>query len=175
MNFINEYFKDLVFTRVVDNREGYAIYGAGISSGIGGEKMRYVLLFVPVLYSSKRQSKIKDLMWKNLQTRNLVDSYKLKPQRWSYDRDVTDFLLTIQERTKKHSIYTNPELPFEILLLHNPKKKTDYQYSNKINLSSAIELFETIINYKDTKYTSQTYNSNILYESQQINTDFELL
>lgn len=149
MDIINEYFKDLVFTKVVENREGYAIYGAGISSGIGGQISRYVLVFVPVMYATKQQSKIKNLMWKNLQTRNLVDSYKLKPQRWTYERNISDYLLTIQERTNKHSSYIHPDFPFEVLLLHNPKKKTNYQYPNKINLSSAIEVFETIINYKE--------------------------
>lgn len=166
MNIINEYFKDLIFTKVVENREGYAIYGAGVSSGIGGEKMRYVLVFVPIIYANKRQSKINDLMWKNVQTRNLVDSYKLKSQRWDYSKNIPDLLLTIQERTKSYSKYINPDFPFEILLLHNPKKKTNYQYANKINLSSAIEVFETIINYKEFK----EYPFSPLE-----NSDFELL
>lgn len=164
MDIINEYFKDLLFTKVVDNKEGYAIYGAGVSSGIGGQTARYVLAFVPVVYATKKHSKIENLMWKNLQTRNLVDSYKLKSQRWTYERNIFDFLLTVQDRNSKHTSYENPDFPFEILLLHNPKKKTLYQYPNKINLSSAIEIFETIINYKEKPRIDNIQQSNDLFE-----------
>jgi len=149
MEIINHYFKNLLFTKVVENKEGYAIYGAGIFSGIGGGKMRYVLLFVPVSDAFQRQAKIHELKWKNLQTRTLEDSYKLKTQRWVLPTNIPDFLLSVQTRNKKYSIYTNPEIPFEILLLHNPRKKTEYQYRNKMMLSAAIDMFETIISYKE--------------------------
>lgn len=167
MEYINAYFKDLIFTKVVDNKEGYAIYGAGISSGIGGGKMRYVLLFVPVEESYRKRGKIEELRWKNLQTRALGDSYKLKPQRWNIPRDVPDFLLSVQTRSKNYSTYTNPEIPFEILLLHNPRKKTEYQYRNKLMLSAAIDMFETIINYKqpEVRYPFVPPPSQITYHS----------
>lgn len=147
MEIINEYFKELVFTKVVEDKEGYAIYGAGIHSNIGVDTMRYVLAFVPVVYAKKRQSLLKNLMWKNLQTRTLKNSYKLKQQNWKMPRDVPDFLLSVVERKKECSIYRCNELPFEILLLHNPKKKTEYQYRNKLMLSAAIDIFETLINH----------------------------
>lgn len=149
MDLINFYFKDLVFTKVVENKEGFAIYGAGISSGIGGGKKRYVLLFVPVSLAVRKQGKIQDLSWKNLQTRTLEESYKLKSQRWLMPKEVPDFLLSVKTRTKKYSTYVCDEIPFEILLLHNPRKKTEYQYRNKLTLSAAIDMFETIINYKE--------------------------
>ena len=43
-HILNEYFKNLIFSRVAD-QQGYTIYGAGISSSLAGVK-RYVLLFV---------------------------------------------------------------------------------------------------------------------------------
>jgi hypothetical protein len=149
MEYINEYFKDLIFTKVVEDKEGYAIYGAGIHCNIGGDKKRYVLAFVPVTFAKKRQSLLKDLMWKNLQTRNLKNSYNLKQQRWSIPREVPDFLLYVSDRKKEYSVYNCDEIPFEILLLHNPRKKTEYQYHNKLMLSAAIDMFETLINYKE--------------------------
>jgi hypothetical protein len=149
MELINEYFKDLVFTKVVEDKEGYSIYGAGIHSNMGGDKMRYVLAFVPVIYAKKRQSHLKDLMWKNLQTRTLTNSYKLKQQSWKIPREVPDFLFSIVDRKKEYSRYECEEIPFEILLLHNPKKKSEYQYRNKLMLSAAIDIFETLINYKE--------------------------
>lgn len=149
MEIINQYFKNLLFTKVVENKEGYAIYGAGISSGIGGGKMRYVLLFVPVSEAKLHQGKITELRWKNLQTRTLEDSYKLKTQRWIMPSNIPDYLIFIKNRNAKCSTYTIPDIPFEILLLHNPRKKTEYQYRNKMTLSAAIDMFETIINYKE--------------------------
>lgn len=177
MEIINDYFKDLVFTKVVENKEGYAIYGAGVSSGLGGDKSRYVLLFVPVMYATKSRSKIENLMWKNLQTRNLEDSYKLKSQRWFLPKDNPDFLLTVQKRTKDYSSYESPDLPFEILLLHNPRKKTEFQYRNKLALSSAIDMFETIINYKEpeVKYPFPLPKDDYITRANISSGEFELL
>lgn len=179
MEILNYYFENLVFTKV-DKKEGFFIYGANIHTNYGGGIQRYILLFVPDYIPSPYVSKIKDLKWVNLQTRELsVNNYKpsqrgkisqinfegygLKKQMWKIPENIPDFLLIIKNRSQTHSEfemekqnYCDPqdknciqsEFPFEILLLHNSKRKTIYQYNNHMMLSAAIESFKSIFNYK---------------------------
>lgn len=146
MDILNFYFKDLLFTQV-DRKQGYTIYGAAIKSMIGGGKQRYILLFVSNHLAIKKQAKITELPWQNLQTRNLQYSYKLKRQDWMPPRDMPNILFGVVNRTKNYSTYYNPEFPFEIILLHEAKKKTMYQYNNKLTLTSIIETFNSVFNY----------------------------
>lgn len=146
MDAFNSYFKDLIFTRV-DEKQGFVVYGAGIATGLGGGYMHYVLLFVPSHLAFKTQSRINELPWQNLQTRNLTYSYRLKSQPWVMPRDIPDVLLEVKSRNKQYSTYISDDIPFEILLLHDSKKKTIYQYNNKINLSAAINTFNGVFNY----------------------------
>lgn len=146
MEVVNSYFKDLIFTKV-DEKEGFAIYGAGMASGLVGGVQRYTLLFVPKQYATSQQARIHDLRWQNLQTRELPYSYRLKQQPWAIPRGSKDILLHITERTKTHSKYISKDFPFEFLLLHNPKKKSLLQYHDKITLTGAIETFQMVCNY----------------------------
>jgi hypothetical protein len=146
MEVINSYFKDLIFTRV-DEKQGFIVYGAGLASGLAGGIIRYVLLFVPKHYATKNQAHISELKWQNIQTRELPYSYRLKRQVWVIPRGSDDILLHIKDRTKTHSEFYAEGLPFEILLLHNPKKKTLLQYHDKITLTAAIETFNMVCSY----------------------------
>jgi len=149
MDIFNQIFKDLVFT-IVDEKQGYTIYGAGLASGLGGGTRRYVLLFVPNHLAIKKQARIHELAWQNLQTRQLSYSYKLKQQYWSPPRE-DDIILGITSRSKTSSMYScvdpNVSFPFEILLLHDPKKKSSLQYRDKLTLLSAINMFNSVFNY----------------------------
>ena len=148
MELFNECFKDLVFTRV-DEKMDYVIYVAGISTGLGAGVQRYILLFVPKHLAFANQSRIEDLQWQNLQTRQLSYSYRLKKQPWAIPREFKDILLSIKDRKKAHSVYTaaDDRFPFEILLLHDAKKKTSFQYHNKLTLTAAIDTFNAVFNY----------------------------
>nr|QBK86539.1 MAG: uncharacterized protein LCMAC102_03340 [Marseillevirus LCMAC102] len=146
MEIFNKYFENLVFTRV-EEKEGFVIYGAGIAAMFGAGVQRYILLFIPSRLAFKNQAKISELSWQNLQTRSLTYSYKLKAQPWNIDRDGPDILLNVIDRTKNYSAYKGNDFPFEILLLHDPKKKTPYQHYSKITLSAAVETFNAVFNY----------------------------
>lgn len=146
MDVINSYFKNLVFTKV-DEKQGFIIYGAGVASGLGGGSKRYVLLFVPSHLAFTNRGRITDLPWQNLQTRQLTYSYRMKSQHWALQRDTSDFILEVKERHKNYSSYACRDLPFEILLLHDPQKKTLYQYRNRLTLAAALGMFNTVVNY----------------------------
>lgn len=148
MDIINSYFKSLIFSQV-EEKQGYTIYGASIAGSLGGGTVRYILLFVPSHLAVKKKAKIYDLPWKNLQTRELQYSYRLPKQAWNPERELPDPVFNIVKRDKKSSQYSQVEgyFPFEVLLLHNPKKKTVYQYRNKITLSAILRTFSSVFNY----------------------------
>lgn len=148
MDLLNSYFKNLIFTKI-EEKENHMLYGAGIASGLAGGKKRYVLLFVPKQFAIPHKARIHELKWQNLQTRELQYSYNLKNQSWKLGRELQDIILEVQDRNKKFSTYasTNGNFPFEVLLLNNPKKKTIYQYRNKLTLTAAVEIFNTLFNY----------------------------
>ena len=163
MDVINKYFNQLVFTRLEEKRtpsgQTFFIYGAGIEGMFEDGKSRYVLLMVPTHLSIKAQARINELPWDNLQTRRLHYSYRLKKQPWKPSRDLQDVPLHVTKREQRHSIYKCPQaFPFEVLLLHDPRKKSKYQFHNKIRLSAALETFASSI-----KYTGQV--SPMIYTS----------
>ena len=167
---LNKYFAKLLFTKV-DEKEGYAIYGAGIYSGLAGIQ-RYVLVFVKSQYATKLQAHIHELFYENIQTRQMAGSYKLQKQTFVCPTGGIDPLFHVESRTKTHSIYKSDEVPFTLTLLNDPKKNTLYQYNNKIMLSAAIFMFNTTMTIENAARRSGdvVYNKNI-----GINDSFELL
>jgi len=147
-NIIEEAFKDLIFTKA-EIKEGYTIYGAGVESGLAGGIHRYVLVFVPEHLGQKQKAKIWDLAWENVQTRQLTYSYKLRPQTWNISKNYQDTMISVVNRSSTSSVYASESIPFEIILLHDPKKKTKMQYHNKLYLSAALNTFQCVINYKE--------------------------
>jgi len=174
MDLVNSYFKTLIFTQI-EEKEEFFMYGAGIACGLGGGKRRYIFLFVPKQFATERQARIHNLRWRNLQAREILHSYNLKQQAWFITRDAKDILLEIQDRNKKSSMYTvseqtkreNNGFPFEVSLLHDPKKKTIYQYRNKLSLISAIEMFNTVFDY-----TGEFYSANSVISPPAITGNF---
>lgn len=155
MNLLNAHFRNLQFT-IVDEKDGYAIYGAGIQSQLAGKK-RYVLLFVKSQFATQRQASINELNYDNLQTRELSYSYKLKPQPFVPSQKVEDVLFESIQRTKEKTVYRSHGLPLQIELLHDPKKQTVYQYNNKVTLTAALGMFNTVITVED--YTRDVGNA----------------
>ena len=153
MNILNTHFKNLLFS-IVEERDGYAIYGAGIQSQLAGKK-RYVLLFVKSQFATKRQAHIHELPYENLQTRELAYSYNLRPQPFVLSQKASDPLFEYTQRTKEKTVYRSTGIPLQIELLHNPKKTTMCQYNNKITLSAAIGMFNTVINVEEFQNTYQ--------------------
>lgn len=157
MDIFDEYFKTLIFTHV-DVKEGFAVYAARIDTGLCAQS-RYVLLFVEERFAFKRQARIRELKWKNLQTRTLQNSYNIKKQGWRAPRSIPDFMLKVKERTNGYTSYVSAEGPFpvEILLLHSPKKKTKYQHPNSMLFSSSIELFNGVFNFLEQEEVYDEY------------------
>lgn len=152
MEVINKYFETLVFTKLEEKKtpEGssFFIYGAKTQSMYEDGLINYVLLFVPSHLSIKTKARITELPWESLQTRRLKTNYKIVKQLWKPERGIEDVLLNVVSRERRYSVYHgSSNFPFEILLLHNPRKKTVYQFNNKIALSSALATFCLTLKY----------------------------
>lgn len=157
---LNGYFAGLMFTRL-EQKEGFVLYGACVASGLAGGYKRYIIALVPATKAHLDRCTIAELQWKVLQARVLFRSYRLREQAWKMTRDMGDMILRVKQRDAKASHY-QPEscvktrLPqmYEIVLLHDPKKKTQYQYNNRITLSAAVETFHMIFTIHETPITN---------------------
>jgi len=148
MDVVNKYFASLLFTQIDQKQSGgsvYTVYGAGISGAYGDGSQRYVLLFVPQHLALQRQARIQDLQWINIQTRTIKGGYRLKQQRFVPPNSRDDPNLTVVERTERYTMYRDGN--FEMLLLHDPKKKTRYQFYGNMSLFSGFDTFNCVVNY----------------------------
>ena len=159
MDLVNQYFRGLIFTQVDEKKDGnlvYTVYGAGINGSLGDGSERYVLLFVPSHLAIRRQSKIEDLHWVNIQTRTIKEGYRLKHQSFAPPRDINDPTFHAIERTNSFTKYkSNDAKELEILLIHDPKKKSMYQYQLNISLFTALETFKSVTNYSSSSESSE--------------------
>ncbi len=179
MEILNKYFEQLLFTKVDEKQmptgQRFTVFGAGIKGMFGDGNNRYVLLFVPEHLAVQKQARIYELPWENLQTRSLRYSYRLKKQKWDPPRNLQDVELRVADRTKTHSVYLGPEwFQFEVLLLHNPRKKTQYQYRNKMRISSALETFSSVFNYTG-EVSPMNFTTGPSQKSEDIDDSFELI
>lgn len=171
VDVINRAFESLIFTKA-EEKEGYSVYAAGIASGLAGGSHRYVLAFVPNHLSNKKQCKIYELNWINIQTRQLLYSYRMKSQIWTIPTDINDVLLSVSHRDKDYSMYSSNFFPFDVKLLHDPKRKTQYQYNNKLFLTAALSTFQCVIDYKEPIHKNAPTPANWFTIEQQ---EYELL
>jgi hypothetical protein len=148
MDLINAYFQDLIFS-FVETKQGYAIYAVKISGRFGAGIGRYIILFVPSTLSGPKKARIHELPWWNLQTRELRYSYRIPEQRWTIRTDLIDPIFTVRDRNKSQTIYGTSEIdfPFDIILLHQTKKNTKYQYRTRMSLTAIFETYSSLFNY----------------------------
>jgi hypothetical protein len=159
---IGQYFANITFSKV-DKKEDYIIYGAAIHSSFGAGKKEYVLLFVPTHMAILDTGKITDLHWKSLQTRILTNGYRLNSQKWDVPRGAQLPMFSVTDRNDERSKYTlEGSKETEMILKHDPKKKTRFQYHNRMNLIAALATFMCVLVINDeTKFTpNPTYTSN---------------
>jgi len=162
MEIINDYFSTLIFSKV-DIKNDFCVYAAGIYTGLAGEAKRYIFIFVHESKAFKQKGKIYEFEWVSIQTRELTGSYRLNKQYWKIDRDLPDLKLSVVNRGQDKSIYSfnDPSLYFlKCELIHNQKKKTIYQYHNKITLSGAIETFNMVISLIPSKMPRYPKNNH---------------
>jgi hypothetical protein len=143
---VNYALANVVFTKV-DVKEMDVIYAAVITSAYGDGTHNYILAFVPAHLGIVDRAYLRELPWHNLQTRRMKSIYRIPPQRWDMPHNVPSVRLEIRERTPRYSSYgpMNGE-NFTILLLHDDKKRTTYQYYNHTGLMQALLTYQCVLN-----------------------------
>lgn len=164
MELLNEYFNSLVFYYTEEiNRQ--AVYVAGIGGMLGGENMRYVIAFVPMHLGILPKTRLKNLDWKNLQTRTCPKgTYNVPAQKWIAPvRDTRfDVMLRVVSRDKSYTkcVCDSKDVyfPFDVLMIHSSRKNTIYQYPNTMNLHWAIDQFNTVFGLREESNTNNDAN-----------------
>ena len=167
IDLINSYFPNIIFTKV-QQKEQYIIYAASIAASLGDGSKHYVLVFVPVHLAIKNKAKIEDLTWVNIQTRTIKNGYKLPQQKWDLPFNNSDLFFNVIDRMDTYSKYISQDGNFELLLINDPKKKTKYQYYNKMSLSGALSTFSCVLNYLGN---SMKEESRMLYSQPPIHSE----
>lgn len=150
MELLNSYFDSLIF-QYLEEKRGHAVYGAAIYTQLAGDTQRCVLAFVPAHLGVQREAKLRNLSWVNLQMRICDQStYSLKPQAWNFPYDLPNLPFKAIKRQDGYTSYVfdgdRNYFPIEMMLIHDPRKKSQYQYQTKVNLHWAIDQFHTVFN-----------------------------
>ena len=139
-----KYFNNPLLKKI-KNIDKYSMYMSKIQSFLDIE-YRYLIVFVlqddvPV----GTEKFLEKLYWKCLQTRTLTDNHNIPihtyiPKRWPD----FDYKISLTEKNEKQYLYSVEKLPIKITLL--PKSK-GLEYNSKGNVISALEEYQTIVNF----------------------------
>jgi hypothetical protein len=125
----------------------YSVYGVQLPCMLLNEK-RYLIALCPFdVVSIGRKKSLKDLKWVSLQARALSDEslYSLPVHSYSIKNEHKYLVpLHIYHRSQKISTYRDTS-NLEVSLLH--QRNTEYEYPDHGTLVSAIETFQTILQF----------------------------
>ena len=142
-----DYFNNPVLTKI-KNVDKYTVYMARIHAMLGNA-YRYLVIFVERdvnMFGTTK--KMGELTWISLQTRTLEDQHNLKPHTYqAAQKPPLNQKINIQDRNEKQSTYHSTDFPLVITLLHT-RKNNSYQYQPTGTIVSALETFQTIINFR---------------------------
>lgn len=145
-DLISSFYGDILLQKIRNENDQVSLYGARLPSLLLNEK-RY--MFVQCPSSDLFQRKLKDTPWITLQLRTLENDdgfHNLPMNTYSVKREQKYFLpLQVASRDKQITVYKCPQAPIQVSLLHT--KGIEYEYPNDGNLVSALETYQTIIQF----------------------------
>jgi hypothetical protein len=140
------YFENPILTKI-KNVQNYSVYMTKIHSLLGNA-YRYLILFIDNDYQDIGNTKNMDSFeWVSLQTRTLEEQHRLKQHLYTIKKNAPlTQKITVKTQDEKQSVYTCETFPLIVTLLHTRKNST-YQYQPTGTIVSALETFQTIINF----------------------------
>jgi hypothetical protein len=143
-----DYFNNPVLTKI-KNVDKYTVYMCKIHAMLGNA-YRYLILFVDRDVDMFNTTKnMKELRWVSLQTRTLEDHHDLKAHSYqAKQKPPLNQKIKIQDQNDKQSTYHSDDFPLVITLLHT-RKNNSYQYQSTGTIVSALETYQTIINFRE--------------------------
>lgn len=135
-----KYYDNILFTLV--KHEGYySVYAAKIGTLVGSDD-KFIFVVIPQHMSIKQTAKLSELYWVNFQTRHGIDLYKNLPKQFLLRENYPQISFSIVNRENDKSTYQNSKIPVELILTHNPKKRTIYQFNDNITLGFALDTWD---------------------------------
>lgn len=147
-NLINEYYDSPIMTKIKDIDDEYSMYAEQLSCLLLNEE-RYIIAVCPI-DTNPVQSRMKllQLRWISFQARSLHDELPVSGSH-QYEIKRTDkfnLSLTLSERTPKFTKYNiKGNTSMNVTLLHT--RGLEYEYPNEGNLISALETFQTVLQF----------------------------
>ena len=141
-----DYFNNPTLYKIKNVNE-YSMYMVKIHAMLGNA-YRYLIVFIPSDFEKVGTKKIlQDCEWVSLQTRTLEDHHSIPPHTYPAGlRPPLDQKIKVHNRSMEHSIYKAEKFPLDITLLHTRKNHL-HQYHPTGSIISALETFQTIINF----------------------------
>jgi hypothetical protein len=141
------YFNNPTLTKIKDV-EQYSVYMVKIHSMLGNAS-RYLIIFIAKdLNDVKTEKQMNTCEWISLQTRTLTDRHKIKVHSYPVKSSPPlNQKISIHTRENNTSIYDCEKFPLEVTLLHT-RKNHSYQYNPSGTIISALETYQTIVNFK---------------------------
>lgn len=160
-SIINYYFNGLSFSKA-DSKDNYILYVAKIYSAFADDSSQYIIAMVPQHLSIKDRATINELDWHNIQARKIKKEYLISSQQWNIPRDVLPLNFILKDRSSSQTSYKSREgLNLDLLLLHNPRKKSEYQYPNNITFLAALGTYSCVLSLIST-YEPSTIPRHII-------------
>jgi len=152
-NLFVSYFGNPKMTKIRNDGD-HSIYMTHIRSMLANTK-RYLVAIVDLdVFFPKEEVLLSNLRWKSFQTRSLQDKFEIQLQH-TYKPNPTIFsncAISIARRDPTFSEYdmdplqNDNSISLKVLLLHKTNDK--FEYPNAGTLSSALETYNTIIEFK---------------------------
>lgn len=143
-----EYFNNPLMVKI-KNVSNFSMYCVKIYAMLGNA-YRYLIVLSEIDFEELGFKKhLKDIEWVSLQTRTLQEKHIVHTH--SYPKNLKPPLndkISVQSRTEDASTYKAENLPLVITLL-NTRKNNKHQYSPSGTIVSALETFQTIINFNE--------------------------
>jgi hypothetical protein len=114
-----------------------------------GNTFKYLILFVKKDSNNIGYSKsMVEFEWISLQTRTLEDNHNIPNHSYKPKRIKSlDQKINIEARNEEKSTYNTEKFPLTVTILHT-KKDNPHQYQSSGTITSALETFQTIVNFK---------------------------
>jgi len=147
-NEIIKYYNNPKCTKI-KNVNNYSTYMVKIHALLANAQRYLVIFCLQDNRNIKDIVELKYLKWVSFQTRTLEYNHDIP--KYSYDINMNSILnqeIKVSKRDDNQSTYETTRFPIIITLLHIRKKNSKYQYHHTGNILSALETFQTIINFK---------------------------
>ena len=143
----SNYYNNPSLTKIKDV-ENYSMYICKIYALLGNA-YRYLIIFIDKdLEIIGKQKLLKDCQWISLQTRTLEDQHKVSTHKYKIEsKHPVNQKINVKSRSENESTYECEIFPLTVTLLHT-RKDSMYQYQPEGTLISALETFQTVINFK---------------------------